>query len=546
MVVTVGVACVMWTGFLTEVARHTRYGSSDNANALLAGREMVRGNPLLRGWVLPPDSYWLLDLPILGLASVVFGMREILLHAVPAALTVGTVVTGTWVAGMDRPDRRRWVAAGVLALVIGLPHRYLSFFILQGPHHLATTLFCLGAFGLLAKARLGSARWAAAVALLAMAVFSDAIAVAIGVGPVVGAGVVDALRRRRVSALATPVSAAAAAMAGSFALRGLVAVAGGFALEPTLDYFPLWRNNLRAAPGVLESLVGAGTKAGLSPFPAAVHALVGGLIVFAAVVTLARLGIDVVRSRPETGGVAGRPAGWTTGDAGGGVPSRFRGWRERPGAAWGDGVLLLGALAGIVTFALLTPPAAARASARYLLPALVFGAVLAARRAQEVALRLAAWPVVAAGLALGAVYMTAPLQAVRAPEPANPSEGVVRWLRSQRLDRGYGQYWVAGITTVTSGGAVVVRPVQPADQGLQPHVGFASTRWFDAGTDRHPFLFLILQPADDGGVDETRAATTFGPPESEQTIGPYRVLVWNHDLRPMLPRAVNPWSSGRG
>jgi hypothetical protein len=520
----------MWTGFLTEVARHTRYGSSDNANALLAGREMVRGNPFLRGWVLPPDSYWLLDLPILGLASVVFGMREVLLHAVPAALTVGAVVAGVWVAGIDRPGRRRWVAAGVLALVIGLPHRYLSFFILQGPHHLATTLFCLVAFGLLSKARLGSVRWAAAVSLLAMAVFSDAIAVAIGVAPVVGAGVVDARRRRRVSALATPLAAGVAAMAGSVALRGLVAVAGGFALEPTLDYFPLWRTNLRAAPGVLESLVGAGANTGLSPFPAAVHALVAGLIMVLALVTLIRLVVDVVRPRPENEGVR----------------SESTGWRERPGAGWGDAALLLGAVAGIVVFALLTPPAAARASARYLLPVLVFGAVLAARRAQEVAQRLPAWPVVAVGLALGAVYMTAPLQAVRAPEPVNPSEGVVRWLRSQRLDRGYGQYWVAGITTVTSGGAVVVRPVQPADQGLQPHVGFASTRWFDAGTDRHPFRFVILQPADDGGVDETRAATTFGPPESEQTIGPYRVLVWDHDLRPMLPRAVNPWSSARG
>jgi hypothetical protein len=359
-----------------------------------------------------------------------------------------------------------------------------------------------------------------------MAVFSDAIAVAIGVAPVVGAGVVDALRRRRVAALAPPLAAAAAAMAGSVALRGLVAAAGGFSLEPTLGYFPLWRTNLRATPGVLESLAGAGRNTGLSPFPAAAHAVVGGLILVAALATLTRLVVDVVRPSPAPAGVSA--------------------WRERPGPAWGEAALLLGAVAGIVAFALLTPPGAARASARYLLPALVFGAVLAARRAQEVAQRLPPWPVVAVGLALGAVYMTAPLQAVRAPEPVNPSEAVVRWLRSQRLDRGYGQYWVAGITTVTSGGAVVVRPVQPADRGLQPHVGFASTRWFDAGTDRHPFRFVILQPADDGGVDEARAATTFGRPESVQTIGPYEVLVWNHDLRSMLPRAVNPWSSARG
>jgi len=122
---------------------------------------------------------------------------------------------------------------------------------------------------------------------------------------------------------------------------------------------------------------------------------------------------------------------------------------------------------------------------------------------------------------------------------------VGRWLRSQGLDRGYGQYWVAGITTVTSGGAVIVRPVQPGEgDRLQPHMGFASTRWFE--DDRHPFRFVILQPADDGGVDETRASATFGAPQSEQTVGPYRVLVWDHDLRPMLPRPVNPWVSARG
>ena len=83
-------------------------------------------------------------------------------------------------------------------------------------------------------------------------------------------------------------------------------------------------------------------------------------------------------------------------------------------------------------------------------------------------------------------------------------------------------------------GGRVVRPIQPADDRLQPHPGFASTRWFD--DDRHPFRFVILQPADDGGVDESRAATTFGPPQTEQAVGPYRVLVWDHDLRPLLPR----------
>ena len=62
--------------FLTAVARHTRYGSSDNANALLAGEAMFRGNPLLRGWDMPHNSYWLLDLPIFGVASAMFGVGD--------------------------------------------------------------------------------------------------------------------------------------------------------------------------------------------------------------------------------------------------------------------------------------------------------------------------------------------------------------------------------------------------------------------------------------------------------------------------------------
>jgi hypothetical protein len=145
--------------------------------------------------------------------------------------------------------------------------------------------------------------------------------------------------------------------------------------------------------------------------------------------------------------------------------------------------------------------------------------------------------VAAVGVALGAAYITAPLQAVRAAEPVNPAEAAVGWLRAQHLDRGYAQYWVAGISTVTSGGAVVVRPIRPAlGGGVEPKVGFASTRWFEQ--DRRPFRFVILQPADDGGVDEAHAGATFGPPQTEQTVGPYRILVWDHDLGPMLPRPV--------
>ena len=75
----------------------------------------------------------------------------------------------------------------------------------EGPHHLATTLFCLAAFLLLARARPGGARFLAGHrVLLAVTVRSDPVAIAIGVAPVAGAGVLDAVWSRRPAALAGP------------------------------------------------------------------------------------------------------------------------------------------------------------------------------------------------------------------------------------------------------------------------------------------------------------------------------------------------------
>jgi hypothetical protein len=518
------IAAIGWTVFLTAVARHTRFGSSDNAIALLAGREMVRGNFFLRGWLLPIDSWWLLDLLLLGVGSLVWGVRLMLIHAVPAALTVGLILAGMWVAGLDPPARRRWVGAGVVLLILGLPHPELVLLMLQGPQHQSSTLCCLVAFGLLARARLGDGRWIGAALLLAVAVNADPVAVLVGVAPVAGAGLLGALRSRRLHPLAMPLSVGLIAVAGSFGLRALVNVAGGFSNAGGVAHYGAWRANLRSAPPVLEGIVGVGKRIGLTGVAALAHGLVTGLMALAVMVTVIRLLSGVLRSRPQRSGEAGR------------------GIRQRPGAGWIDDALLLGCLGGVVTFALLTPPGLGAFTARYLIPTLVYGAVLTARRAREFALPLPAPPVAVAGVALVVVYATTPWAAVRRPAPPNPAEAVVTWLRANQLDRGYGPYWVAAFTTATAGGDIAVRPVELAAPGLRPMYLLASRRWFER--DSRPFRFVVLQPptynGGDSGVTEPLVIATFGPPARRQAIGPYEVLVWNRDLRPVLDFGVPP------
>ena len=203
------------------------------------------------------------------------------------------------------------------------------------------------------------------------------------------------------------------------------------------------------------------------------------------------------------------------------------GGRAAPGSAWLDDVLLFGVVGGIVVFAVLTDPKLQALNARYLLPTLVFGAVLTARRAVEAAARIPAPALATVCLALGAAYLTTPLAAVRTPAPENPAVAVARWLDARGLRHGYGQYWVAGLTTVTGRGAVAVRPVLlDADGRLRPNQHFASRRWFGG----HPFRFVVVDPAHPDGVDETAAVRTFGRPSEARDIGLYRVLVWDRDL----------------
>jgi hypothetical protein len=264
------VAFGVWTLFLALVSRHTRYGSSDNANALLAGADMLRGNLLLRDWVLPTNSYWLVDLPVFGVAGVLFGVREILLHAVPAALATVTIGVGGWMARAGRPTGRWWAGAGVLVILLGLPHLYLVITILQGPHHLGTALFCLIAFFLLARARVGDLRWAAAAILLAVSVRSDPMTIAIGVIPVAAAGVLDAVRTRRIRALAGPFACAAAALAGAVLLEALLRAADGYTLRAdNPPYIKGWAENLRATPTILGALLGVLTRGNLPPLSGA-------------------------------------------------------------------------------------------------------------------------------------------------------------------------------------------------------------------------------------------------------------------------------------
>ena len=516
--VSVGLVAV-WLSLLYSLSWHLFIGNSDDANALLAGHALLHGNLLLRHWRMPTDNYWSIDLPWYGLFASLIGLGASVLHAVPTLIAAGVAAVSTGAALAPFGAPRRWAGALVTFALLGLPTPLLGTFLLQGPMHIGTVLLCLASFLLLTKGF--GQRWWLAVALLGAAVLGDPLAVALGAGPVAGAAIVSGLTGRSYKLALPGVTAAltsvAAAIAGGQLLRSL----GGFTTAPRLPLSPSanWITNVRAIPGRLSWLLGASPHA---PMPHVwalfwvLHAVGAATIVIGVAAASIALVLSATRIRND-------------------------GTRRVP-TPWIDNVLAVGFWFGLLVFIVFTLPRADINSTRYLVPSVVYGAILGGRLvARHFALSSGRASLVMvtllAALTFGS-YILVSAAIVRSADVANSAQPLARWLKASRLDVGFGPYWDASIVTVVSHGDIKVRPVIVANGRLHGLAYFASSEWFRAG--HHERSFLVYEPAAPwGGVNDSTAIQTFGLPSSIIDRDRYRVLIWDKDVGSLVGQATD-------
>ena len=523
------VAFVAWLALLYAVSWHVVGGTSDNATSLLAGRDMVHGNVFLHGWHLGADSFWLLDLPLLGMMATTFGLGPAAFHVEPTAVAAVTVLLAMACAAGHAKRRDAAIAATTTFLIIGLPSAVFAAFFLQGPVHVMTTLCCLLAFALLAPAR-GRGRLVGGCLVLVAAVAGDPLALVIGAGPVVVAGL--AVCRTRGVREGSPVIGAGvvAAVFGEALVRAVGAL-GGFRRLPTLGVAgsAQWVPNLRLAAHDFLYTFGVRVLAGWPAVagPARLVRLVGLVLV------VSSIGIALVN-------LVGRLA-----------LGRGRG-------TWIEDVCALGCVGSVMFYVAVVFPGENVSRTRYLLPAMVFGAVLAGRLAGALVggaieraagrwsapapVRNAARGVAAAvALVLVAGYVAGSVAPVRTRNPPNPAIALAAWLSAHHLTQGWGGYWDATVTTVAGDDHVRVDPVIVVRGRLHGFGDLASDSWFASSSrsGRPPATFLVYEPgAPWGNVNRATATATFGPPDERTRVGNFEVLVWDHDTRPQLRRLV--------
>jgi hypothetical protein len=500
--------------------------SSDDATGVLEADAVLGGNLLLGGWWLSGASFVTIDLPFYVVCLALRGPRPSLLRTVPVLIYTVTVVAAVLLARGGRRDRPSEAGMAAVLVLLGLPAGGLAEFVTRGYIRVGTTL---GIFAALLAVyppparRLSRVRLVIFFGLLTMTFVSDRYAIFVGAPALLVACLLGAFRVKSYGPL--PVGRVSltvfGAVAASDGLSRLIEALGGYRTVPgRLSDFLAWRDPLRGISGsavnlaaYLPDLYRCGVPAEVTVEALAdwVGCLIGpALLVFA----LAR-----------------------------GCPLAERGGRAASGsqADFVTDVLWLFCASAMAAFLVNSTPKD-RDTMRYMIPFVLSGAVLTGRVLADRARRETA--IVALAL-LGLAYAVSIAGELRKPPAVDPAERLAVWLDAHDLRHGYGPFWDASIVTASGRGRVAVRPVgaraiSPQTHRIEPLLWMADERWFTEG----PATFMVIEPGPNPryqyGLDEWICIKSFGPARRRYAVGPYLVLVWDHDLRALLNRESRP------
>lgn len=527
LALALGVAVAL-TAWLSVASTHAYAPNADGATVVLEGSALIHGNLLLHGWSLSLDSFWTVDALLYALGVALIGVQPLLMHLVPAAIAALCVMVGAMLAGTGLSRRARIFAALVVFSALALPSHTGAYFLLQGPWHVLTTLYCLLAVALLARATTYGWRWIGAVALLVLGLSGDLQMLSLGVVPIFVAGLLGAARARSIRAGVVLITASIAACVVAIAVRVTATAIGTFGVHES--HHTVGGSQLSRDVGHLTNWLSALFGVHLGPVPgpaiapvfaiARAAVLVG--LVGALVWVLVTTGLGMSRDRPDR-----HP--WLT---------KMREQRlGGPAVGRVDDLLLCMTLGALGTFGLLTL-SDNPSYARYLDPVMIFLVVLGARvlgrlvggasgRVWEISL---ASLVLVAGL--GAVSS---IRDSLTSAPSAPSAPLERYLIDHHLYLGVGDYWASSIVTVDTRERVTIRPVV-ADPAMRivPDGRQATIDWYR----NRRFAFLVYTTRPHGHVNRVTAERTFGQPLRIVRIGQYFVVTWSHPIA--LRRAPFP------
>ncbi len=493
--------------------------NSDHVQSFATAGEILRGNVLLRGWVMADDNFYLSNTPFFVLTRLLYGRSLPTLYVATFLIYVVLLAAAIRIVVINARDRFALIA-GLAALLfyLGTPDSgSLAPAVLAGGNHVAVMTYAVLAWLALdtalkaeaPRARRLSMAFFAAAAFIAM--MSDPFAVVVFAIPTVIALIFALLTPDRRPAYAGLIAITLASLVAAQLALAAVAALGGFTTVINHSLIFVHSGNLgRNAMGVffgLQWMSGGylyGRTLDTIPTLIAIARLLGLGLMLAAVATALRRGLRCAD----------------------GFDLRF--------------VLALAVLIDLAsclasdsyTGALVALPFTGAYANRYLIPALLFGGILTALELPALLGRVGApalrWSLAAlCGVAMIAAATQFAVQGIaqwhESPAAARgPGAKAAAWLLSRGLTHGVGSYWTGLLITAVSGEKVTVRAVIGRDGRLAPFAWLTNMNWY---RDAPRPQFVIYEPQANFGISPQTIAATYGPATAIEHVEGYDVVL---------------------
>jgi hypothetical protein len=488
-------AAALFVLFLRITLADPRSMSSDPANSALQAWDMLHGHLLLHGWIVGDATFYTLELPLIAIAEMFFGLHIIAVQVAVALVYVAVAACAVAIAVTDSRGASRAVRAGVTVAVLAAPALIASdaWIPLGFPDHTGTSLFLLVSFLLVDRAT----AWRFTAPLLCLILcagqISDVTVRYVAVPAIVVVCGYRALAARKIAiGDAANLTAAVVSVPLSLAVRALMRHAGGYLMvAPKTGIAPVsrWPQNAAMTWHALRVLFGI--QAAPNGSPAGLAAIFGFGCLLVAVAGMVRVL-----------------------------------WRWRT-ARRAEQLLLVAIIVNLGAYTISTLPNVwVPHDIVAVLPA---GAILGARAL--VPARIAGRPaaLAATGVAAFAALLPLSLAATR-PAAIGPEAQLTTWLQAHGLRYGLGDYWDGSAVTLQSDGQVDVRTVLVTGQEIAPWAWEMYRGWYDPARHYANFIVIDLVKNDLG----PEAEPFFGKPVSTHRVAGWEILIYHRNLLEQL------------
>ena len=540
----------LWAVAQVLLTRGTLVAESDGVTPLLQAADILRGNWTLSGWTGAANNFCTLDV-LLGVVCVGLFSLSLTALLVQCLLTYGGIIFGA--LRLSRaPGSAWWISGALLFLFLGLLTKLNTYWFLGLGDHALTIAACLISFSWAGSLGGEDGWWPRRVAWLGyagvsfLALAGDPFYQYVGLLPILAASGLMAVWYRRWRALAKFSVASGLALVAAKILLGFLQARGFHVLELNPKYqaladFDTIENNLYTYVRSWWILVGAGadnflwlsgpglnytggvngdTDASLlwlgGPGMAGLAAVLAGLRLLAVVAGVLWTG-KLLLSR--------KPAG-------------------NPDAVFVDCMLVagIGLDSAAYIFSRMPREVDNVYTFHYLAPAMAYASILVVRRCGPglSARWRAATPrgrILAPAVFFALLVLCGPrIWALSQRQPNAEAIQLADFLEARGLQSGYSGYWESNIIRMLSAEKVKVAALKyDGAGGIDPLAYLNNKAWYDS-----PANFVISDPLSADLAAEVPAAQTFGPPSEIKRIGPYHVLIWNHDIQPVLMHPSSP------